>query len=411
MRILLRNWHLKLGAIALATILYTGFVYSGSFSEESFSYPAVRAINQPTGSYLLTQQLPGVEIHYRLAADAERVTDKSFSVTVDLGDYDMGRTTQLQALSVDVEPLQAGLSDIRFSPSIVPVSIDQLVTRSDIPIVVERGAVPDGLEIGIPRYSPRTATASGPKSQLDRVDHAVARVVIQESGIDISEQLIDLVPVDIDGARVDAVELDPPAVSVSIDVQTVETTKTVAVRPVVTGSPAAGYEVGNVSVIPAVVTLRGTPDILADITEVRTAGVSVVGATETQTATPELILPADTQLASGQDSTPSVSVQVRASIVTRTFLLGIICQGAPVGSACLPQLTQLSVTLEGPAATLSDLTAGALTPIVDVSGLAPGTHDVPASIVLPDGVELVSISPGIVSVIIEPPATPTPAPA
>jgi len=410
MRLLLRNWHLKLGAIALATILYTGFVYSGSFSEATFSVPAIRTINQPTGSYLLTQQLEGVEIRYRLAVDAARVSADSFAVTVNLGDYDMDRPTQLQALSVDVESLQDGLDVLSFSPQTVTVAIDQLGSRSDIPVVVDRGTIPDGLEIGTPTYQPRTVTASGPDSLVRRVDHALARVVIQQSGIDISDQSIDLVPVDIDGARVNSVELDPRTASVSIDVQTVETTKTVAIRPVVTGTPAAGYEVGTVSVIPTVVTLRGTPDVLAALTEVNTAAVSVVGATETRTASPELLLPPDTELADGQDSTPSVSVQVRPAIETRTFLLGIVCQGAASGTACLPQLTQLSVTLRGSAAILSALDPGALTPTLDVRGLAPGTHDVTPSISLPNGIDLVALSPGIVTVVIEPPATPTPAP-
>ena len=33
MRFLLRNWHLKLSAVLLATVLYTGLVFSGSFSD------------------------------------------------------------------------------------------------------------------------------------------------------------------------------------------------------------------------------------------------------------------------------------------------------------------------------------------------------------------------------------------
>ena len=42
---LLRNWHLKLAALRLATILYTGFVFSGSFTDR-LSGPADRG-HQP----------------------------------------------------------------------------------------------------------------------------------------------------------------------------------------------------------------------------------------------------------------------------------------------------------------------------------------------------------------------------
>ena len=54
---LTRNWHLKLAALGLATILYTGFVYSGSFTDQLFPGLPVEAINQPSGAYPLTQQL------------------------------------------------------------------------------------------------------------------------------------------------------------------------------------------------------------------------------------------------------------------------------------------------------------------------------------------------------------------
>ena len=76
---LTRNWHLKLAALGLAMILYTGFVYSGSFTDQIFPGLPVAAINQPSGAYPLTQQLGTVDVQYRLAADApERVTADSF---------------------------------------------------------------------------------------------------------------------------------------------------------------------------------------------------------------------------------------------------------------------------------------------------------------------------------------------
>jgi hypothetical protein len=67
---LLGNWHLKLAAVGLATVLYTGFVYSGSFTEQVFPGLAVEAINQPDGAYPLTQQLGTVDVQYRLSASA-----------------------------------------------------------------------------------------------------------------------------------------------------------------------------------------------------------------------------------------------------------------------------------------------------------------------------------------------------
>ena len=69
------------------------------------------------------------------------------------------------------------------------------------------------------------------------------------------------------------------------------------------------------------------------------------------------------------------------------------------------------MTLSGPAATLAAIRATDLVTIVDVSGLNPGTYQVTPEIALPNGVELVSISPGSVSVTLSAPATPTPLPS
>jgi YbbR domain-containing protein len=99
------------------------------------------------------------------------------------------------------------------------------------------------------------------------------------------------------------------------------------------------------------------------------------------------------------------------SVSSRTFVLGIACQGAGA-NACLVGLEQVTVTVSGPGAALSGLTAAQLTPIVDAAGLDPGTYDLPLGVAgLPDGVELLAISPGTVSVTIVAPVTPTPAPS
>ena len=90
-------------------------------------------------------------------------------------------------------------------------------------VEVDTGNVPEGLAIGTPRTSHEEVTASGPQSQLGRVDHAVARVQIFDSGIDVRQPQVPLVPVDIDGREVESVELDPATIQVEIDVRAVET--------------------------------------------------------------------------------------------------------------------------------------------------------------------------------------------
>lgn len=409
MSLLLRNWHLKLAAAGLAMVLYTGFVFSGSFTEQPFPGLPIEAINQPDGAYPLTQQLGTVDVQYRLSTSArERVTAESFSVTVDLSDYDMEQAPERQSLSVGVTSLQEGVQILSWTPTSVPVALDRLAQRQ-VRVEVETGDVPEGLAIGAPRLSHDEVTASGPQSQLGRVDRAVARVQVFESGIDVRQPQVLLVPVDIDGRQVESVELEPASITVEIDVRTVETSKTVPIRPFLSGTPADGYEIGAVTVEPSVVTIFGLPAALEEVAEVTTDPIAVGNATATVVRNAELVLPDGTRLAADA-SAPVVSVIISPALATRTYLVGVACEGVPEGSACLPQQSQLAVVLLGPATVLASLDAADLTPVLDASGLAPGEHELTPTFSLPDGVELDSVSPGRVTVIIQPPASPTPAP-
>jgi YbbR domain-containing protein len=409
MRWLIRNWHLKLGALALATVLYTGLVFSGSFNDQTFPAVPIAAIHQPNDTYVLTQELGTVDVHYRFATDSpNRVTIGSFAVTIDLAQYKMSLAPQAQSLPVTVRPLINAVTVLDYAPTSVSVAIDRLGVRT-VRVVVDRGEVPAGLEIGTSTVSAQEVTATGPESLLQRVDRAVARVHIDQSGIDVHNQ-VELVPVDIDGRLVPSVELTPLAVNVDIDVRTVETSKTVPVRPVLSGAPATGFEVGEVTVNPAAVTLRGAPDVLSGITEVLTSPISLANARAQVTVTAVLVLPTGTRLSDTSASRPTVVIKISEEIGTRTFLVGLLCTGQPSGSACLPQLSQVAVTLRGTVNALAALDPATLSVVLDATGLAPGSHVVTATLSVPRGFTLVGISPGTVTVIIVPPASPTPAP-
>jgi YbbR domain-containing protein len=408
MSLFLGNWQLKLGAVALATILYTGFVYSGSFTEQTFLGLPIELVNQPDGSFPLNRQLPTVDVRYRVATDLPaRVTADAFSVAVDLSAYDMDQPAVPQQLKVEVRPLIQGLEILGYAPASVPVSLDRLAQKQ-VRVVVDRGQVPEGLEIGTPSVSSSEVTASGPETQLGRVERAEVRVQVDQSGIDVSNQF-DLLPVDVDGRVVPSIELEPSTVTVEIDVRTVETTKTVPIRPALSGSPPNGLEIASVRVNPAVITLRGRPDDLAVISEVSTEPIGLGGLDASSRVTTDLVLPSGVRLADPGVKTV-VIVQLRQAISTRTLLVGLICEGAESGAACLPSLDQIAVTLRGPSTVLEGLDPADVTPVLDVSGLDAGTHSVAPAVPLPDGVTLAAVSPRRVEVVIEPAATPSPSP-
>jgi YbbR domain-containing protein len=409
---LLRNWHLKLSAVLLATVLYTGLVFSGSFSERTIDV-RIDDINQPNSSQVLSGDFGTVNVRYRTSNElSDTIGAQAFVATVDLSQYDMGRAPEPQVLDVVVAALPEGIEILSIEPRTVRVAIDRVETRT-IPVEVDPGVVPDGLEIDDPVLSQDEVQVRGASSVVGLIDRALARIRIDASGIDFNEP-VNLVAVDVAGQEVGVglVDLEPETVSVQVDVQPTETTQTVPVRPDISGTPAPGFALESLAIEPSLVTLRGLPDVLAEISEVLTEPLSIDGISSNQDFETEVVLPEGTRLADGADASAiTVTAGIGPSVSSRTFVVGVACDGAGQ-NACLPAIDQLTVTLSGPGDTLAGLSAADLTPALDASGLEPGTYDLEPSLgVLPEGVELLGISPGTVSVTIRAPASPTPTPA
>ena len=322
----------------------------------------------------------------------------------------MERSPEPQQLPVEVTTDLDGVQILGREPTTVRVEIDSIEVRS-VPVEVDLGTVPEGLETGEPALSDDEVEIRGPASVVGQVDRAVALVAIPASGIDVNEP-VAVQPVDVRGQPVGVgqLDVDPETVSVQIDVEPVETTATVTVRPVIEGTPAPGFALEALRVEPSAITLRGLPEDLAEITDLATAPLSIEGLSADEEFQAQLELPENVSLADGGEATVTVTATIVPSVSSRTFVLGVVCQNAGA-NACLPGLEQVAVTVSGPGEVLAGLSAGDLTPILDVSGLAPGSHSVTPQVGgLPEGAELLSISPGTVPVVIQAPATPAPEP-
>lgn len=410
MGFLLRNWHLKLSAVLLATVLYTGLVFSAQFSDAEIQV-RIDQNNASRDAYVLTGDLGFVTVKYRAANELSgTIVAESFQASVDLSGYDMERSPEPQQLRIDVTTDLEGVQIVDHEPRTVRVEIDSIEVRS-VPVEVDVGDVPDGLRMGDPVLSDEEVEIRGPGSVVAQVDRAVALVAIPASGIDFNEP-VAVRPVDVRGQPVGTgqIDVDPESVSVQIDVEPVETTATVPVRPSLEGTPAAGFALNALAVDPSFVTLRGLPEVLAEITEVVTEALSIDGVSADQSFEAALELPEDVRLAGGGDPVVTVTATIVPSVSSRTFVVGVVCENAG-DNACLPGVEQVAVTLSGPGEVLSTLTAGALTPFVDAGGLDPGSYDLTPSLpALPEGVELLSISRATIPVTIVAPVEPTPAP-
>lgn len=407
LRFLVRNWPLKLAALALASILYAGFVLSQNVQTWPSAVPIV-PVRLPANA-VLVGNLPSVTSIRFIAPPsvAARLTSDSFRASVDLSTAVVDPERPFVTARVRLEVADSRVTIVDYSPQEILVQLDPLISRS-VPVEVETGDVPAGLTVGVPELSVPQVTVSGPASVVDLVRAARATVVIQPSGLDVDAD-VPLVAVDALGNTVRPVDIRPETIRVRIRVGSEAQTKTLPVNPVATGTPATGYEVASVSVEPVLVTVEGDPDAVAPLARIDTEPVSVSGATSDVTATVGLALPEGVQALS--TDRVRVVVRIRAQTATRTYSVGLVLAGARDDRRYDLSTDRVIVTVGGTVADLDRLFGREIVATLDVAALGPGSHPVGVRVTLPAGLTVVAVSPATVTVTVEPTASPSPSPS
>ena len=401
--VIVHNWPLKLAAVGLATLLYGGLVLSQS-TQEYKGVLAVGVVGQPDDTYLLTAVEPVTVVRY-FAPSGVRAFASTFTATIDVSDVTPGGGPA--RVPIVITSLDDEITVLGSDPDAATVELDALETKT-VPVVVDRGTVPDGLELGETTVDPASVQVSGPSSVVRNVVGARADIRIQPGGIDVDQDVL-LVPVDGLGDAVTPVQVEPTTARVTIPVFSDRQSRTLPVSPVVTGTPAAGFEVASVTVEPSVVTVEGDADELVELERIDTVAIPVTGLSSDSTvevalATPTGVIPLDRD-------TVEVTITLRQVTATRNFDVGLSLVGASSDLVYEPSVDRVIMTVGGSVADLDRLTGATLVAFLDVTGLDPGTSPLAVTADLPAGVAFVGASPATVTVVIrapEPPPTPTP---
>ncbi|MBF8289108.1 MAG: hypothetical protein HW391_76 [Chloroflexi bacterium] len=398
-RLVFHNWPLKLGAVALATLLYAGLVVSSSARLFEGSVP----IEAPglTGAVTILSDLGAVRQVRYLAPDdlGLRLDSASFRASVDLSGVDPagGRVS----IAVRVTAIDSRIQILDYEPRQIVVEIDTVVSRT-VPVRVVLGPVPSGLALGDPMVDDTSVTITGASGLVSRVAEVQARITVDASGIDIN-RVVELLPVDAAGELVTPVDAAPATTRVRLPIFTDRQTRTLPVRPIVIGSPAAGFEVASVAVSPLVVAVEGDVDDLVSLEVADTVPISITGSTSDLAATTTLALPDGVQALGERVIT--VTVTLRPITATRTFEAGLLLVGARADRTYSIVIDRVLVTIGGPVADLDRLSGSTLVMTLDITGLDSGTHEVAVGANLLTGLTLIAASPSPVTVVISAPSS------
>ncbi len=407
-RFVVHNWPLKLAAIVLATLLYAGLVASQDSSVMPGPVP-VTAINKPDGTVVTNDLRDLDQIRYIAPLEVGRLRADDFEATVDLSN--VKADGQPSNVRVAVNAIDPRVTVLDFQPRSIQVVLDGLTTKM-VPVDIQRGVAPAGIDVGEVTYDPHDVAVTGPSSAVARVVSARVVVTLDPDGIDVDRE-VEARAVDDADEVVAGVELDPRTVHVTIPLFTNRESRTLPVNPVVTGTPAQGFRIASVTSDPLVVSVEGDADQLAALSQADTAPVSVSGATRDVAMAVPLALPSG--VVAVDAGTVRVTVHIEVVTETRTYSAGIRLDGREPTLEYGLSASQAQLTLFGPVADLDRLGSGPIVVAVNVAGLEAGAHELPVVPSLPSTVTLVEVAPATVTVTVTEPAAqasiqPSPAP-
>jgi YbbR domain-containing protein len=398
-KLIVHNWHLKLAAIGLASVLYAGLVLSQDAQDFTGQLP-IRVENQSRNLFLIEDPPPVTSLRYFAPEGATTPGPLTFRPFIDLGSLpDRGGS---YVVPVQVTSTNPDLRILSVTPSTVEVRLDEITVKT-VPVTIDFGTPPENVEVGRQAAVPSTVLVRGPNSTIQQVVAVRATVVIQPSGLNV-DQDVGLIPVDAVGNAVDLVAVEPSTARISIDVFTERDSRSLPINPVLTGTPAAGFEIASVTVQPQTELVEGDADPLAELAALDTESISISGQSETQVVEAELALPEG--IGRLTDEIITVTVTFRPITESRSFTAGLGLTGARGDLIYTLGADRVLLVIGGSPRDLDGLVAadGPLA-TVDVTGLDPGTYDLAISADLATGLTLVAVTPPTVAVTIEAPAS------
>jgi len=359
-------------------------------------------------SLIITSVIPpSIEITLRAPRSVwEQLTAQEDSVqaTLDLSGLSTGEHRIKIQVRVQESPYQIILND----PESVVVMLEPSATRT-LSITTSLSGLPAiGYQAGNVEINPTEVVISGPESIVNKATRA--RVFISLDGVrENIEQMSPIQILDEDNSAIKGLSVNPETVQVKVPVSQQGGFRDVAVKVVVQGQQAPGYRVENISVFPPVVTVFASDPELVNALPgiVETQPLDLQDAEEDITTRLALNLPENVTLVGAQTVQVTVGISpIQTSLTLSNQEIRVIGLSEGLAAQVLPQT--VDVIISGPLPVLDALTPQDVIVTVDVTGLGLGTHQlIPVVDVLVENVEVESILPGTIEVVISPPGTPT----
>jgi len=362
---------------------------------ERFPQPLVVVAVNVDESLAVANQLPTITVRVSAPSDRwEQLTVANFRAVVDLANFDA--RSQEVPVEVEIEGVN-GVRVVDTEPSTITVNLEDLVTKQ-VPVDTRIiGTLPIGYELGEMTPDQSEVTVSGPDSLVQLVSTAAADVNVTGLTVGV-EQTVELKPLGAGGSEIRGVRIEPVSLRVGLEVTQSTIVRTVPLSVEVIGSPAPGFRVSGVDSSPPAVRVQGPIEALQALDTIDLPAVNVNGARTDIVRSMAIPLPPGLSFVDTERATVTVTVTAIPSTLETT--VAVVAGGLGTALDASFDVPNISLVLEGPLPVLNTLTGADLGVVVDVSGRPPGVYTLPVEVSPPDGVEVLSVQPGNVTVTI-----------
>lgn len=327
--------------------------------------------------YTLTD---GNTVSFRVTAQRsvlERLSGSDFTATAD-----MNYLEDDERIPVDIT-VNRYASSVRISAQRLYLKVevgDEMDARFSIRGETT-GDPADGFAVDEVSVVPNVISVRGPAEYVSKIESVRAYCDVTGRNMDTSETVVPVF-YDADGKEVDTTRLQVSVDTVDVYVEIVSV-KEVPIVVETSGSLADGLELTGITTDPATVMIKGESSELNRVTNITIPAsvISLSDITQDLTTTVDITsyLPDGVTLLDSQDAQVSVKVGV-AGETTQEFDVpvdNISVRNLERGYTTSFSASTVKVSITALQSELSRLSANSITGYVDVSGLVPGTYNLP----------------------------------
>jgi hypothetical protein len=269
--ILFGNLRIKLLAIGFAVALWSVVAYTENPTQSHTYHLSLAPPTLPSG-LVVVGDLPQVPV--TVTGTADNLRSGSFDIrTLHVSGNFTGVKVGTDRIPIRVDNPNPNVQID--APRYISVVIDQQASTTQAVAIERVNVLPPGFheQTSSTTVTPSTVRVDGPKSQLAGIQAVV--LVDLDSQTGPFDRPFSVVVRDAKKRVLKGVVVTPPQVSVKMTIQADAVTVTKPVGWTLTGQPAAGYRVTNVTLAPLQVNATGLLNTLAGITLLPTDAVDI----------------------------------------------------------------------------------------------------------------------------------------